>query len=112
MSSSSSFSSSSSSSPHTYRALVEDQTPLRIQPHRQHRGQHRAAAAPQRVRLLRHRDGVQVDDRVQQLGAGHCGVLQRHPAFERAEIVAEVRDAGGLDAGEDDSRLAAGVAGR
>lgn len=57
----------------TYRALVENHTPLWIQPHCQHRRQHPAPAPPQRIRLLRHRDGVQVDDREQQLGAGHSG---------------------------------------
>lgn len=59
----------------TYRALIKYHTPLWIQTHRQHRRQHPAPPPPQRFGLLRHRDGVQINDRVQQLGVGYSIVL-------------------------------------
>jgi hypothetical protein len=51
---------------------------------------------PQLGRVLRDRDGVQVDDAVD----GVVVVLFLDPAPHRTQVVAEVDLAGGLDAGE------------
>jgi hypothetical protein len=47
-------------------------------------------------------DGVEVDDAEEELGVGGGCVLHVFPLLQRAEVVAEVGDAGGLDAGEYD----------
>ena len=57
----------------------------------------RRTLTAQLVGILRKRDGVQVHDAVDVL----VDILLVHPVADRAEIVADVRDAGGLDAGED-----------
>ncbi len=44
--------------------------------------------------ILRERDGVQVHDAIDVL----VDILLVHPVADSAEIVADVRDAGGLDA--------------
>ena len=51
---------------------------------------------PQLGRVLRDREGVQVDDAVDRVVV----VLLRDPAPHRTQVVAEVDIAGGLDAGE------------
>ena len=51
----------------------------------------------QRLRVLKLGDGMQVDHAVQALVVA----LQRHPVAHGAQVVAELRDTGGLDAGED-----------
>jgi len=51
---------------------------------------------------MRHRQGVQIGDEDQALTPGGMGIiLQRHVIADRAEIIAEMRLAGGLDAGND-----------
>lgn len=50
---------------------------------------------------LGHGDGVEIDDGVNELRVGL--LLELHPLPQSADIVAEVRDAGGLDPREDDS---------
>ena len=56
-----------------------------------------AGVVPQRLRVLRDGDRVQVDDHVERV----VRLLQRHPLAHGAEVVAEVeRTGGGLDPGE------------
>ena len=62
----------------------------------QHR-RHLARLLRQLLRVLPLGDRVQIDDAVDAV----VTVLQRHPVAQRAEVVAEMGDAGGLDAGED-----------
>ena len=55
------------------------------------------AGRTQLLGLVRHRDRVQVDHAVEAV----VRVLVAHPMPERTQQVAQVRDAGRLDAGED-----------
>lgn len=47
---------------------------------------------------------MQVDDGEDQVGARGGFILQLDPSLQRTQIVAQMRDAGGLDAREDDLR--------
>ena len=58
---------------------------------------HLAGALAELLRVLRHGDGVQVDDAVD----GFEIILQRHPVPDRAKIIAEMQVACRLDARED-----------
>ena len=72
----------------------------RVDPHRQVLRGRRERAAPKGFRILRDRDGVQVDD----AEVGVELVLQAHPLLHRAQRVAEVQGVRrGLHAGEDDA---------
>lgn len=97
----------------THRALVKDDAPLRVQADRQQRGhrlppappQHLAAPRPDLLVVVvprRRRERVQVDDGEEELGARRARVLEADPLPQGAEVVAQVRRAGGLDAREDD----------
>ena len=56
-----------------------------------------ARVVAQRQRVLRHGDGVQIDDAVEAV----VGLLQLDEFDDRAEIVAKMQIAGGLHAGKD-----------
>ena len=66
-------------------ALDEQRAPVGAQPGRQQHRRHRARPAPQHLRVLRHRDGVQVDDTEEIL----LLVLPLGPALHRAQVVAQ-----------------------
>ena len=53
-----------------------------------------AGLLAQQRRILRHGDGVQIDQTEDAL----IFALQGYPVLYRAKVVAEMRDAGGLDA--------------
>lgn len=74
--------------------LLEEDGPLRVDTTGQQASRHVQYAAPQLKRLLRLRDGVQVDDAVQHRG---ILVLQGHPVLQGAQVVAQVGHPGGLD---------------
>ena len=77
-------------------ALDEQRATVRAQPCRQQHRRHRARPAPQHVGVLRHRDGVQVDDTEKIL----LLVLPLGPALHRAQVVAQVKLARRLYAAE------------
>jgi hypothetical protein len=70
--------------------------PLGIDAAGQQGGGHLPRLLPQRRWFLPLRDGVQIDHAIQALKA----VLQLHPIAERAEVIAEMRAAARLNAGE------------
>ncbi|GAA3221601.1 hypothetical protein GCM10020256_28470 [Streptomyces thermocoprophilus] len=78
-------------------ALDEERAPLRVEPGREELGGGEAGVGPQLLRVLRHRDRVQVHDHVERV----VRLLERHPLADCAQVVAEVEGAGGgLDTGE------------
>ena len=78
-------------------ALHEDRRPLGVDAGREELGDGDEGALAQQLRVVGHRDRVQVRDEEERIEV----VLQGHPLLERAQEVAEVeRVGGGLDAGE------------
>src|SRR5574341_1366323 len=77
--------------------LDEQGAALGIQPGGQQGERHLPGAGGQRLRLVRLGHGVQVHDAEEALMLS----LERHPVLHRAQVVADVELAGGLDAGED-----------
>src|SRR5918993_2929080 len=73
-------------------ALAEDHTPLGIQARGEVYGRHLPDLLPQHLRILRHRDRVQVNDAEVVL----VFVLHRDPVLERPQIVAHVQVAARL----------------
>lgn len=84
--------------PSTNGRLKEETRPLRIKSDRQQRRETLASLPPKLPRILPHGDGVQVHYRVQQLGVWTSFGLLSHPLLQCAEVVSEMRHAGGLDA--------------
>ena len=80
-----------------HRRLQEQDVLPRIDAAGQQDRRHLARLPRQLLRVLPLGDRVQVDHAIEAL----VFVLQRHPVADGAEIVAEMRDAGRLDAGED-----------
>lgn len=83
-------------------ALGEDGAARRVEADGKQAGQHLAATLPQVAGVLLDGDGVQVDDGEEQGCVGRGLILQADPLSQGAQVVAQVGDAGGLDAGEDD----------
>lgn len=85
--------------------LMEDRTAMRIQPDSKERSHHFGSFRTQSCGDLRHGDGVVSDNaEVQRIRArGRGCILKVDPITKRSEIVAEMRDTGRLDTGEDDS---------
>ena len=81
-------------------ALDEQRAALRVEAQGEQRGGHLARPLAQDGRVVRARQRVVVDDAVDRLVL----VLQPDVVADRAEVVAEVGDAGRLDAGEDARR--------
>ena len=77
--------------------LDEERAALRVHATGEERRGEPADADAQLGGILRERDGVQIHDAIDVL----VDILLVHPVADSAEIVADVRDAGGLDAGED-----------
>ena len=78
-------------------ALDEDGADLGVEPGREEPRRRLERASPQQRRIVLEGEGVQVDDAEE----GVVVVLVRHPLAEGAEVVADVRRAGRLDARED-----------
>jgi hypothetical protein len=85
--------------------LGKDDGLLGVQADSEQAGEHLTAPCCQLVGILADGDGVQVDNGEEQRGIGGRVVLQLHPLAQGAEIVAEMGDARGLDAREDDGRM-------
>ncbi|MNN25197.1 hypothetical protein D3C81_1386560 [compost metagenome] len=90
-----------------HRRLREDGGLGRVQARRQIGRRDLARLGRQLLRLLPDGDGVHVGDEDEQ---GRARVLQLGEALQRAQIVAQVQGAGGLDAGQDAART--GIGGR
>jgi hypothetical protein len=82
--------------------LVEYDRPARIQANGQQARKALPSVGRQDSRRLRNGDGVEVDGAEEQGRVMVGGVLETNPLLQRAEIVAQVRDAGRLDTREDD----------
>ena len=80
-----------------YRALVEDDAAIGIDAGGDIGGGHLAGLGAQLLRILRQRQRVQIDDAEDAV----IVALHRNPVADRAQIIAEVQIAGGLDARED-----------
>ena len=78
-------------------ALAEEDAALGVEARGEQQRGEVVHAAPQLRRLIRDGGGVQVDDAEQRLAA----LLPLDVLADRADVVAEVLGAGGLDAGED-----------
>lgn len=81
--------------------LGEDDTAVGIQADGEQRSICLEGVLAQYVGALGHGNGVQVDDRVEDAVAGCSLILQLDPLSQGTQIVAQMRDAGGLDARED-----------
>jgi hypothetical protein len=75
-------------------ALIEDDVPGGIDAGSDEGGRDLARVVLEFVGVLKHGDGVEIDDAVEALMIG----LERHELGDGAEIVAEMKIAGGLDA--------------
>src|SRR5215204_5101120 len=73
-------------------ALAEDHTPLRVEARGEVYGRYLPDLLPQYIRVLRHRDRVQVHDAEVVV----VFVLHRHPVLERPHIVAHMQVAARL----------------
>ena len=82
-------------------ALHEEGAPLGVEAGGEQ--EHHRAAGPlgELVGVVGQRQRVEVDDAVERLVGRRGFVLGRHPVRHRAEVVAEMLLAGGLDARED-----------
>ena len=81
--------------------LVEQHRALGVDPAGDQRGGHLERGGGELCGNVRLADRVEVGEEEQSLvGFGHL-VLHAHPVADRAEVVAEVEVAGGLDAGDD-----------
>ena len=78
-------------------ALVEDDVLLGVDPAGDEGRRDLARVVAQRQRVLRHGDGVQIDDAIEAV----MGLLQLDEFDDGAEIVAKMQIAGGLHAGKD-----------
>ena len=78
-------------------ALDEQRAALRVEPEGEQRGGHLAGLATQQVGVVQARQGVVVDDAVDRLVLP----LELDVVADRAQVVADVRGARRLDAGED-----------
>jgi hypothetical protein len=83
------------------RALCEQDGPFGVEAYSQQAGEHFLATLLQLSGILSHCNSVEIDYGKQQSCV--CGgiVLQLNPLLQRAEIIPQMRDACGLDAGED-----------
>ena len=84
-----------------HMALQEEGVLLRVEAAGDVLGQLRGGAAAQLLRVLPHGQGVQVGHEVKAVEL----LGQLRPVFHRAQVVAQVQVAGGLDAGEHDFLL-------
>jgi hypothetical protein len=80
-----------------YLRLVEQDRLVGIDPAGDQRGCHLARIGSEFSRHMRLRDGVEVGKEEQAFAL----ILHLHPIPDRAQIIAEVQVAGGLDAGYD-----------
>lgn len=88
--------------------LVEDGAAMWIKTDSEKGCHHFRSFCAETIWVLRHGDGMVANDaEVELIRGGDGGVLEVDPVSERAEVVAEMRNAGGLNAREDDfwSRL-------
>ena len=74
---------------------------MRIDPAGDQRGGHFERGAIQFCRVVRHGNRMKIGEEEQALAVIIHLVLHPHPVADRAEIIAEVEIAGGLDAGND-----------
>jgi len=82
--------------------LVEQDRLVRIDPAGHQRGSHFKGILAQFGRNVRHRNGVQVGQEVEALATAGCHfVLHLHPIADRPQVIAEVKVARRLDAGND-----------
>ena len=81
--------------------LVEDDASLGIQPRGEQHRERFPLPSSQLFGVLAHRDGVEIHDGVYEACVGRGGALEVVPLPESSEVVSQVGDAGGLDAGED-----------
>ena len=90
-----------------HTGLVEQGRLVRIDARCDQRGGHFARTGAQGRRIMRHGYGVQIGQEEQ----AFAFILHLHPVDDRAEIIAEMEIAGGLDAGDDahDQVVSSGV---
>lgn len=86
----------------SHGGLEEDGGALLVEPHGAQDGHHADPVVVHLAGGTGNGGGVQVGDAEQQLRRGGGCVLQAFPLAQCAEVVAEVWDARGLDAREDD----------
>lgn len=84
------------------RGLVEDGAAIGVDADSKKRREALASMFPELLGRLGSRHGVEVDDGVNEPSVGQ--VLQLHPLPQGADVVAQMRDSGGLDARKDDPR--------
>ena len=77
-------------------ALVEHDMSRRIDTSRNEGSGYFTDVGLQELRVLRHRDGMQIDDTVDAL----VRLLQRHELRDRAEVISEMKVSGRLNAGK------------
>lgn len=92
-----------------YLGLVEDGGPLRVEPDGHEGRKHLCLFLLQNVRVLGHRDGVEVDDAKEEPGPRGCRVLHLLPLSQGPKVVANVRHTSGLDSREDDRVVGQGA---
>ena len=81
---------------HAHPALREQYAAFGIEPGSDQGRHHLVDAAAQGGGILRHGDGVQINDAEHALGF----ILHAHPVADGAQIIAQVQIAGGLNARE------------
>lgn len=91
-----------------YVGLVENGRLCWVQSYGQQARQHLRPPRPQLRGVLGHGNGMQVDNGIYHRVIGTDAVLQLDPLLESAEIVSQMRNARGLDAGKDDLGLGSG----